>query len=446
MAIDPNIFKNQKTFLDYAQVEQEFQAKKEATAQKAAQSKLLQDAQIQHLNAQSQMTLSGGIKPAALQINSEIEKRIASGDLEGAQRIADSAKIYDKGLMVYGNQSQSTINPPQNTQLNPMLPALVKQESGGNPNALSPKGAAGTYQIMPDTAIDPGFNVQPLQSWDGKDPRTAPQEEQQRFANDYLNAMQERNGGDPRLAAASYNAGPGRVDAALTRLPAETQNYVKNVASRQGYDAALANRKSTEKSAVTQAEYDVKKVEEPSIKYNTGLAEKNATQVGKNQDALGNLDSMTFGIQEARALLPKVSMTGPILGRLGSAAENPDYRNLQGAVNSIVLQAKDLYNLGSGQGFTDADRNFLQEVIAGKYARADTISLGLDRMERALANRQQFLIGQTQNINSKYNGSNGSPYQAPTQNKTQSDFIDKKAQALASPEDIAEFKAKHGIK
>ena len=113
---------------------------------------------------------------------------------------------------------------------NVLLPAVVKQESGGNPNALSPKGAAGMFQIMPDTARDPGFGVQPLQGWDGMDPRTAPQAEQERFANDYLNAMQRQHGGNPALALAAYNAGPGAVQQYGGIPPfKETQNYVRNI-------------------------------------------------------------------------------------------------------------------------------------------------------------------------------------------------------------------------
>lgn len=132
---------------------------------------------------------------------------------------------------------------PPVSNMNPMLPNLAKAESNNNPNAVSPKGAAGEYQIMPDTARDPGFGVQPLQNWDGKDPRTAPRAEQARFSNDYLNAMQARNGGNPQLAAAAYNAGPGAVDKAManasspqeaiSQLPAETQNYVPKVAGGQ---------------------------------------------------------------------------------------------------------------------------------------------------------------------------------------------------------------------
>ena len=135
------------------------------------------------------------------------------------------------------------------TDENHMLPALVKTESNGNPDALSNKGAAGMYQIMPETARNPGHGVKPLQDWDRKDPRTAPIHEQKRFANDLLNATQARYDGNPVLAAASYNAGAGAVDRAMkkakgdvdkaiTLLPAETRAYVVKVT---GYEQQVAS-------------------------------------------------------------------------------------------------------------------------------------------------------------------------------------------------------------
>ena len=140
---------------------------------------------------------------------------------------------------------------------------------------------------------------------------------------------------------------------------------------------------------------------------------KNASnQVFENNDTMGSLNNLNFSIQQAQQLLPKVAMTGPVLGRVGNAAEDPDYKNLQGAINSITLQAKDLYNLGSGQGFTDADREFLRDVVAGKYARAETIEAGLARFQQALQNRQAFL----QQQNAAYQSGNYNPQiQTPQQ-------------------------------
>lgn len=122
-----------------------------------------------------------------------------------------------------------------------LLPKLKQVESGGDPNALSPKGAAGAFQIMPATAAKPGYGVTPLQGWDGQDPRTAPPAEQERFAREYLQAMSALHGGDVKLALASYNAGPGAVQMAGNTVPnyPETQNYVKKIT--QGADVAATN-------------------------------------------------------------------------------------------------------------------------------------------------------------------------------------------------------------
>ena len=84
-----------------------------------------------------------------------------------------------------------------------VLPHLIQQESGGNPNAVSPKGARGYTQVMPATGRDPGFGVQPLQN-------DSP-EENVRFGRDYLTAMIRRYPGRLDQALAAYNAGPGRI-------------------------------------------------------------------------------------------------------------------------------------------------------------------------------------------------------------------------------------------
>jgi hypothetical protein len=129
---------------------------------------------------------------------------------------------------------------------------LVKQESGGNPNAVSPKGATGLTQVMPSTAVDPGYGVPSifdLADEQGVDYSARTQDEAARllfdpdlnyqFGNLYANAMSKRFGGDPVLTAAAYNAGPGAVEQYGGVPPfAETQNYVNAVAGGGG-DARL---------------------------------------------------------------------------------------------------------------------------------------------------------------------------------------------------------------
>jgi len=107
-----------------------------------------------------------------------------------------------------------------------LLAKLIEIESGGNPRAINPTtGAAGATQIMPDTARQPGYGVQPIS--DPLDPRQAVP-----FGQQYLASMLQKYGGNVEHALAAYNAGPGRVDSALQagRAPIGL-DYARNVLS-----------------------------------------------------------------------------------------------------------------------------------------------------------------------------------------------------------------------
>jgi soluble lytic murein transglycosylase len=121
--------------------------------------------------------------------------------------------------------------------------AIVRQESGFDPNAVSPAGARGMMQLMPATArhvansldldpsrhslTDPAYNLL--------------------LGSAYLDRLVARYDGALLLAVTAYNAGPGRVGSWLKRygdpraahidpvdwvetLPfAETRNYIQRV-------------------------------------------------------------------------------------------------------------------------------------------------------------------------------------------------------------------------
>ncbi len=117
--------------------------------------------------------------------------------------------------------------------LPPALVWLAESESTFNPSALSPVGAKGLFQLMPETAKSLG-----LQTF-LPDERTNP-EKSSRAAAQYLRHLHARFGDWP-LALAAYNAGEGRVRRILTKqnaktfaeiadnLPAETRMYVPKV-------------------------------------------------------------------------------------------------------------------------------------------------------------------------------------------------------------------------
>lgn len=93
---------------------------------------------------------------------------------------------------------------------------LVQQESGWNPGAVSPKGATGLAQLMPETAELLQVNI------------NNPHENLEGGAR-YLKMMYAKFG-TWQLALAAYNAGPGAVEDHAGIPPfAETQNYVRTI-------------------------------------------------------------------------------------------------------------------------------------------------------------------------------------------------------------------------
>lgn len=112
-----------------------------------------------------------------------------------------------------------------------LVEAIVQAESAGNPTAVSPKGARGLMQLMPERAALLGVrdSFDPQQNVDGG----------VRHMRDLLQSF----GGDITLALAAYNAGEGAVRSygGIPPFP-ETREYVRRVRALYDGGGALAPR------------------------------------------------------------------------------------------------------------------------------------------------------------------------------------------------------------
>ena len=98
-----------------------------------------------------------------------------------------------------------------------LLQTVMMAESGGNPNAVSPKGAVGAFQFMPKTAQQYGI-----------DPRDAVQSAN--AAAQMLSELSTKYKGDMPSVLAGYNWGQGNVDRkGLRNMPTETRNYIGKI-------------------------------------------------------------------------------------------------------------------------------------------------------------------------------------------------------------------------
>ena len=102
-----------------------------------------------------------------------------------------------------------------------LIRAVIGQESGGRPCAVSPKGAQGLMQLMPATADQ--FGVR-----DAFDPR-----QNVEAGTKLLKQLLAKYNGNVSLALSAYNAGEARVDKTGTvpSIP-ETINYVVSILAK----------------------------------------------------------------------------------------------------------------------------------------------------------------------------------------------------------------------
>ena len=177
-----------------------------------------------------ELNMRFGINTANYQEN--VNKTAAAGGVEQEkpQRLENGsfATELDKamsmesrgavGLNISGDTNSLIKEAAARYQVDPRLVAAVAQtESGGNQEAVSPAGAVGVMQLMPETAAGLGVN---------------PYDKRQNIEGGakYLRQMMDTFGGDVQKAVAAYNAGPQAVKE-YNGIPPyrETKDYVNKV-------------------------------------------------------------------------------------------------------------------------------------------------------------------------------------------------------------------------
>ncbi len=123
------------------------------------------------------------------------------------------AALVDRAAKVWGHDPD-------------LLHAVIQVESGYAAGAVSPKGAVGLMQVMPDTARRFGLSNAETAL---RNPKTNIE-----IGARYLSTLKRTFGGDLRLALAGYNAGEQAVIKNGNRVPPypETRAYVRDVIDR----------------------------------------------------------------------------------------------------------------------------------------------------------------------------------------------------------------------
>jgi soluble lytic murein transglycosylase-like protein len=149
---------------------------------------------------------------------SEPVLRMAGGGVPGYAK-GDAIKIYEDRIRA--EAARQGVDPD-------LAVRMFTQESRGDKNAVSPKGAAGLGQLMIPAAKEMGLS--PAERFDPEKNITA--------SVGYLKKQLVKYEGDPEKALAAYNWGSGNVDKHLAKnegrlnrvgLPKETADYLTKI-------------------------------------------------------------------------------------------------------------------------------------------------------------------------------------------------------------------------
>lgn len=193
---------------------------------------------------------TGGLVQGGFEVGGAVGKAVAPVARNAARKVGE---VVDNLAPKPARNDWVAVDPPVSPapasaakpSVDDVWPNLIRQESGdrqfGKDGQLirSSAGAGGVAQLMPGTAREVARKLgDPSLADLAFQPTEAGRAANERLGRAYYAEQLEAFDGDHQLAAAAYNAGPGRVRRALKKwgradvlahLPAETQHYVKVV-------------------------------------------------------------------------------------------------------------------------------------------------------------------------------------------------------------------------
>ncbi len=295
------------------------------------------------------------------------EARYAREEEDGGTDGLMATRARESVSMQSGNEPAKGVTRERTSVTGPaglesLLKMIEQKESGGRGDydekgrlLTSPAGAQGRMQVMPGTSRDPGFGIRPAREGDVEDLA--------RVGREYYTKMLERYD-DPKIAAIAYNWGPGNTDkwlssgADMKKLPAETRNYVANMA--EGGAVRFSDRGLVDISNMTPDE--IKEAMRRRIKMEGARETFTKVPEAPKAPAAARVapsaaSDLTYGQRLMRFLSPSGGAAGPAAG-IGALGGALSYGAANQMGNLSSEQREQLMgDIGSDTGFAAAIMN-----------------------------------------------------------------------------------------
>lgn len=225
-----------------------------------------------------------------------------------------------------------------------LLTAVAKTESGGNPNAVSPAGAQGLFQFMPETAK--AYGVNPF------DPQSSAIGAARMYSD-----LSKQFGGDVPSMLAAYNWGSGNLSKkGLENAPKETRDYIaKIVPLLNGQNLGKGTQYADSGQIMSDGMVEVT---DPSI-----LAQLNDATEVTDPEILKQLESSDMGKK------PEKSATQDFLDTISAIPNQLAQGGTFGLADEAQAALAASYLTATGKGTYDENYAKALEIARGELAK-----------------------------------------------------------------------------